>query len=488
MQPTGVTVEPKQLVLDMLANGRVMLLCDARHVDNQGLPPGNTAHILRVDILDLEDRVDFSDPDFLQLAYVDDASQHTARIPWSAVFVVVGQAVPGQLGPNIRPAGLPACFEPDRMANVQRLLLQMGIGGKPGITEWNLQVSSNILSMDADRSDWCPDKQDALRRVFARGVAVLLFDPAFPGVTLPPVVRQSRQAELVVGQGTPFENVTMTPYVLSWTHAESGHTLRFVVPWRAIGGIQCLQDGDGWWWPNDLPEQGRARLQGEPDAWPVLQRLEGIPLRKRAPMPTQAIELLVPAPPRPVTKALAIERYLQLGLLVVLVDALHPAIRLPATLPGRAKVLMVPLGLENLNPQLRFSDDGFSAVMPNYEGRVVPVQIPWQAVFMIAPADSVRTGVWAEDYPPAIVTALHALRSVQRSDGGELPAELQVLDHQPNGDGLGLGIKRGPDGSYHLAVSQPLGALQQVPPGSPPGTKARALMELAFRLPAPTLQ
>ena len=489
MQPTPTGQTPRSLAHELLARGRIALLLDLLHAGHSGLPAKMTSHILRLDVLDAHDRVDFSGMDHLLVHYLDNETPAIAKLAWDAVFVVVGQIVPGKIGPNVRPGALPACFEPDRQANVMRLLNQLGLGtARPGAIEWKLEITPAILAADGDRSAWRPEKLEALQTLLDAGPAILLLDLAAPGLSVPPQLRQSGQSEVAIGKNAPWRDVVMTRHIVAWSQLHEGATLRFSVPWAAIGAMQSPQTGLGWWWPRDLPAPGRAQLENNQDIWPALSRLDGIPLGTPAPVPLTDIQVLTLQPPPPASKQSAIETGLRLGLVVVLIDALHPAIRLPPSMPGRARVLLVPLGLPNLDAKVRFSDEGFSAVMPDFNGQKVNVAIPWQAVFLVSPMDGSRVGTWPDDYPPTIVNALHALRSVQFSDGGEVPAEMDVLDRQPNGDGLGLGLHRAPDGGFNLVVSQPLGFLQQLPPGLPPGAQARAMMELSFRLPAPGLQ
>ena len=169
-----------------------------------------------------------------------------------------------------------------------------------------------------------------------------------------------------------------------------------------------------------------------------------------------------------------------------LADPTVAGVRLPPSLPGRARVLMVPLHLPGLDPEAQWDDEGFRAKCPDYAGVVRDLWLPWRAVFLMSGTTGGVPHTWPEDFPPFLVAAQHALRAVARSEGGALPPELDVFDYKPHGDGLGLGLTVGADGRQVLVVGRPLGA-QPPPPGAPAGQVYRSMLEFSFRLPAPVV-
>lgn len=483
-------MEVPALLSNWLVHGPLVVLVDGGHPRHQGLPAAAHAHVLKVDLADATDRVRLDDPTHLIVEYQDEEVTRIARLAWAAVFFVAGRAEPDKVRRLLLHDRLPACFEPDRAANVNRLLNQMGLGvGRPGAPEWNLRVTPQTLSNDGDRDDWCPDRREAVETLLARdgGKAIVLVDRTSSGLQVPELPQLSGQAEFMVGRAMPGFQVDTEGESLAWSQPGPGARLEFRLPWHAVGAVQDPESGRGWWWPAELPVPFRKPLEDMEELWPVLRRLDGIPLAPPAPMPRENVSVLSLLAPMPTDRATAVQRLARMGVAVVLADAHHPDLRLGDTLPGRARVLMVPLNLPGSPSELQIDDDGFWTRMPDHDGRPVRVYVPWTAVFLAAPADGSRTGVWPDAYPEAVRTALHALRSVQRSDGGALPVELDVFDREPTGDGLGLSLERAPDGSFAIVVSQPVGHLPP-PPGAPPGVSGRALLELAFRLPAPDLQ
>jgi hypothetical protein len=463
----------------------VLLLADDRHPGNAGLPKSPSVIVSAV--LTPEDRgLDLDDPTHLAIAYQTDAGPETARIAWDAVFLVAGQSAvdvqANRLSTHVS-ASPPDFLQPDVDANLRRLLAATDMGPPPPL-EWKLDVSPQLLADDADRSGWCPDKRAAIERILAHGQApaILWFDPDAPGVQLPAVFRSTGRCEVHVGQAAGSQDVQLRATVLSWQMATPQGMQRITLPWKAIAAFRDTGNGHGWWWPRDLAAKPRHDLQRNAELWSVLQRLEGIPLALPTPFQILALQ-----PPTLKDKSAALRRLMRLGLAIVLADAHHPGLRLPPSLPGRARVLLVPIGLQNLAANVRVDGEGVAVQMPDYEGQVVDIWLPWTAVFSMASGQTGVPNAWPEDYPPFLTDALNAMHSINRSDGGPLPAELDVFDHEPSGDGLGLGLTKAADGGMSLVVGRPLGIMPP-PSGSPLGFKHRAVMQFAFRLPRPSLQ
>ena len=476
----------RQRVQSYLEHGSVLLLFDARHTDNGGLPKRLDSHIVRVEIADADDGVDWGDETALVIEYLDENLPARARLSWSAAFYLRGKAGPQRLEAHLVPAHVPACFEPQRLTNAERCLNQMGLGrARPGAAEWNLNANPHALAEDADRSAWCPDKAQAVRQLLAgpNQRAVLLIDTSRGDVVAPPGFVTDGHEEWQVGMQAPWQDVQTDGSALQWYEQQGDQRLHFAIPWQRIGAMQDAQTGSGWFWPADLPEPLLVPLRSLTEVWPVLQRMVGVPLAEKAPTPTEHLKITGLSPPRPASKRRALERLVRLGTTVVLVDTRHSGVELPPQLPGRVWLLMVPLGLPNLDANVATSQHGFTAQMPDHEGRIVPVHVPWQAVLLLASTGGLSVSVWDEDFPEEIVQALHVLSAAQ-GHNDVAPSVHTLFDRQPQGDGLGLSLECDDSGKFALHVSQPISNAPG-PPGSPPGMKVRALLELAFALPPP---
>ncbi|MCB9740090.1 MAG: hypothetical protein H6747_12565 [Deltaproteobacteria bacterium] len=478
-----------------LEEDAVLVLADARHPAHR-FPerPGDPADVLRLLLLP-GDPAETHDPEAL-LARIDDRDQEVpVRIAWDAIFFAGRRMAPGRAPERLfLPERIPPCFGPEREINAERMIEQMGFGAKvPGMPEWSIRVDGSVLADDADRSAWCADKAEALRRLVIRptGLTWLLLDGSIPGVQLPdravapPIAVDGAMVMVgVLGNG-PHGPPSVGVDALRWRLPDGGEGCEIVVPWRALGAAQEAQTAQGWWWPRDLPEQVRAQLARDAAVWAALERAEGIPLSPAAP-PAQRIHVLDMQPQLPADPGRAIIRLRRLGVVLVLADAHAPGIELGGELPGRARIVMVPMGLPGLDPHFHLGDDRFSAMMPDHAGKVVKVRIPYHAVLLVTAQPGGRTASYPDHFPEFLVTAQHALHAKQNSGGAALPTQLDVFDRDPNGDGLGLGLELLPDGQYSLVISQPVGT-QPAPPGSPEGTKGRLLMNMSFRLPPPLL-
>lgn len=486
LKPTSVD-EMRERILTYLQQGRVLIMAEAQHSGHGALPAAAVdQNMLRIDLDPADIGHNFANSDFLEVAYTADTGAAVARLAWQSIFLVAGQSAEdvaaNRRGVQVR-AEIPAFFQPNAQANLQRLLGALGLG-PPMPPEWELDVTPQLLADDADRSAWCADKQEALKRILGAGPvpAMILFDPRSGGVELPKGANLSEPGELVVGSSAGCANIQLSQSDITWDAMTPQGVQHIRLPWHAIGAMRNAANGAGWWWPRDLPQEVRANFEQTQEIWPILQRLAGIPVPP--PTPLKALQL---QPPMLQDKLLAFQRLRRQGMVVLLIHALHPDVRLPPSLPGRARLLLVPLGLTNLDPDIDADDEGIAAKMPDYEGRVINFYVPWQAVFLMGGGSGGAPNLWPEDYPDFLTDALHAMVSVTRSDGGQLPETMNVFDQDASGDGLGLGLKRMPDGAMSLVVSRPLGSIP-APPGSPPGAVGRAVMELAFRLPLPTLQ
>ena len=377
---------------------------------------------------------------------------------------------------------LPACLEPDRPMNLRRMLGAMGLG--PQEQEWKLDVRPALLAEDADRSLWCEDKQEAVQRILAHPgtPAMLWFVPDGPGVMPPAGTKPGDQAELMVGAAAGSHDVQVTQFAVAWSVDTQRGRQRVTLPWRSIGAIRDPRTGEGWWWPRDLPAGPRADFQTDAVLWTVLQRLGGIPLAAPSPGPVRKLQVVILQRPLSDDKPTALRQLLSQGTTIVLADPAVAGVRVPPSLPGRARVLMVPLLLPGLDPKLRWDDEGFGSQSPDYDGVVHDIWLPWRAVFLLSGGNGSAQHAWPADFPDFLVAAQHALRAVQHSDGGVLPPELDAFDYKPTGDGLGLGLTVGPDGRHVLVVGRPLGVVPP-PQGAPPGQIYRSTMELSFRLP-----
>ncbi len=482
--------DPRELVTLLRNRGPMTLLFDGRHPGNEALPTDDNGDIIRIDCSASDERLTLTPGAQVHIRYLHGEQLKVAKLAYSALFFASGVMNPTTLGRKVLTDRVPACLDPQRMVNLRRMLNQMGLGpARPGSLEWNFLITNELLASDADRRSWCPDRLEAVQRCIdsGSGHAVLMVDASPPpGQALMP--GQPTINEIAIGKSSNWQNVTVQANQLQWTEHRGDQQRSMSVPLRAIGAIQDPGVGQGWWWPESLPQEQRQQLQSNAELWSMLLPMAGIPLAPPVPLPAGNLQILTLAPPPMTDKREALETLARSGLCVVLVNALATRMQLPPSLPGRARVLIVPLGLMNLPPQLQFQADGFSAQMPDFEGKIVQVQIPWHAVFLIASPDGTRHAWWPQDYPEVIVTALHALRSVHKSDGGELPKELNVFDLDPAGDGLGLGVERAPDGGGNLVISQPMGGNVTPPPEAPPGSVARLVLQLSFRLPPPVLQ
>ncbi len=478
--------ELRKRVLAYLEHGAVILLFDARHPDNNGLPVRMDSHVVRVEIADSEDFVDWSDRRALLITYLDENRPAQAQLAWSAAFYLRGKSGPQRVEAHLVPSQVPVCFEPHRLANVERCLNQMGLGrARPGAAEWNLNVAPHVLAEDADRAGWCADKPAAVQQLLEGPGqrAVVLIDTSHGDVVAPPGFVTHSHEEWQVGAVLPWQAVTLSGPALRWREGQQAGPLEFAVPWKRIGAVQDPLSGRGWFWPADLPAQMANALEQLGDVWPVLQRMTGVPLADKPPTPSENLKITGLSPPRPDSKRRALERLVRLGTTVVLVDTRHPGVELPAQLPGRVWLMMVPLGLPNLDPQVATSAQGFTGQMPDHDGKVVPVHVPWQAVMLMASTGGLSVCVWEQDFPEEIVQALHVLSAAQdRRDVA--PSVHTLFDREPTGDGLGLSLECDDEGKFALHVSQPISKVP-APPGSPPGTQVRALLELAFALPPP---
>jgi stringent starvation protein B len=479
------TDEMRVRIAEYLHYGRVIVVATADDPDHAGLPALNGSQVLRLDLCPEDTGVKLDDTDHLHVKLMNGDQTTDAQISWSSIFFVAGQSAEDQkanrMATHLRQE-LPDFLKQDTPKMLQALVASMGLGPPP-VLEWKLDVSPSIIASDADRSTWCPDKREAVQRILGRGQAPALiwFDPE-AGVTLPSVFATPGRCEIHVGTAAGSQDIDFSQTELSWNIQTPNGLQRVVVPWEAVGAVRDAGNGQGWWWPRDLPPQPRSQFETNAELWQVLERLEGMPLS----VPVKiSIAMLQPVTLK--DKVAAFRRLQRQGFFVLLVDAGSPGLRLPPSLPGRARVLMLPVGLANLDPKVRLDAEGVSLQAPDYAGLVAAVYIPWSAVFLMSPAGGGAPHTWPEDYPQFLVDAVFAMRAVNRSDGGELPPELDVFDHRPNGDGLGLGLTTGPDGGTSLIVSRPLGEVP-LPPGSPPGMKQRAMMQLVFRLPVPLLQ
>ncbi len=484
--PDQPELDLPQRVAHYFEQGAVTLLFDARHGGNSGLPARMDSHIVRVDLADADDFCEIGKT-HLRVTFLDQAVATEAWLAWDAAFYLRGRAAADRMEAHLVPARVPACFEPHRIANVERALNQMGLGrGQPSGVEWNFSVNPAMLAEDADRSGWCAVKQLAVQQAVQgqAGRAVLLIDTSAGDVRAPAGFIQGAHAEWQVGVAPPWAGMAYGAHALVWREQQGSNTLEFVIPWSRIGAVQDPANGRGWFWPGDLPDAARGALQNLQDIWPVLQRQVGVPLAPPPPPPREHLRVAGLSPPRPDSKHRALYRLLRLGTTVVLVDTRVPGCRLPPTLPGRVWLLMVPLNLPNLDPQARLDDDGLMAVIPDHDGKIAPIAVPWRAMFLMAAAGGLSVNVWEEDYPDEVVQALHVLSAAQ-SRKDVAPDSYTIFDRDPNGDGLGMSLEADAQGQFALHVSQPVSKLQ-APPGSPPGTQARALLELAFSLPPPT--
>ncbi|MEY3011939.1 MAG: hypothetical protein RIT45_674 [Pseudomonadota bacterium] len=478
-----------------LEEDAVLVLADGRHVALQpGQQTGYPADVLRLLLLP-GDPVALDDADAL-VARIDDREiEVEVRVPWDAVFFAGRRMQPGRAPERVfLSERVPPCFGPEREINAERMIEQMGFGAKvPGMPEWSIRVDGSVLADDADRSAWSPDKMRALRQLVARptGLTWLLVDAEVPGVRLPdrpvapPIAVDGAMVMVGVLGAGPFGPPTLDDDALRW-HLPDGHEgFELRVPWRAIGAAQEAQTAQGWWWPRDLPAAVRAQLARDPAIWAALERAEGIPLSPAAP-PEKRIHVLDLQPSLPRDPGRAIVRLRRLGVVIALIDTAAPGVVLGGQLPGRARLLMLPLGLPGLDPQLRLGDATFHARMPDHEGQLVEVEIPYHAVLMVTAQPGGRTASWPEQFPEFLVMAQHALHAKQNSGGAALPTVLDVFDRDPDGDGLGLGLELLPYGQYSLVISQPVG-YQPAPPGQTDAPRGRLLMNMSFRLPAPLL-
>ena len=477
---------PRDLVLQHLPKGPVTLLVAVDHPRNVGLPATFSDHIVVLVLADAEDRVDLRDPTVLRVHYLNDGDPALATVDWDAVFAVAGFTAPNQLQSHLRHDAVPAGLEPDRVLNAQRLLHALGLGAvPPRSADWNFDASPRLLAADADRSEWCADKREAFERLLVRppGDVLLLIDPQGPNVEIPEPLRQAPHGQLRVARRPPWVDLVVGDHGVGWGERIGPDGVRFEVPWTAVGGMRSLDNQVGWFWPQDLPSTIQTQLQQAGDVWSVLMHLHGVPLPPTAPGPVNGFKVLNLQAPQVADKRTALSRCVKLGMCVAVIDTTRQGVVLAPPLPGSARQMMVPLRLPNLDPHFVADEVGFMAVMPDFAGRVVPVRVPWDAVFLIADPPGSRIYAWPQDYPDDILTALHALRSAQRTDGAEtdVPGVL-VKGAAEAGLGTDLELLRGDDGGFVLRLSQPVGGPQALP-GGVEGSLGRAVMGMEFRLP-----
>lgn len=470
-----------------LGHGAVTLLFDARHPRNRGLAPHMDCHVVRVDLAEEGDSCRLHG-DHLAVDYVNQTEAAEAQLPWQAAFFVRGRAAPDRIEAQLLRDRVPACFEPNRLANVERALNQLGLGrNRPSAVEWNIDASPQVVADDGDRSQWCEDKAEAVRRLLSAegGRAVLLIDTSHGDVIAPPGMPVAPQTEWQVGRGGPWLHVDVGAQSLGWSEQHQNGLLHFEIPWPRLGAVQDAATGQGWYWPADLPQAARDALAQAGEIWTALLRCQGIPLAPPPPPPAEHLKIAGLSLPRPASKLQAMRRIVRLGMSVVLADTRVAGCQLPPQLPGRPWLLMVPLGLPGLDPHVRIDGDGFSAMMPDHDGRICPVRLHWRSVFLLAAAGGLSVCAWEEDYPDELVQALHILRAAQNHTD-VAPNSHTIFDRDPHGDGCGMSLEVDAEGKFALHVSQPL-SRAAAPPGAPPGAQVRALLELAFALPPPAV-
>jgi hypothetical protein len=162
------TDEMRVRIAEYLHYGRVLVLADADNPDHVGLPPLNSSQVLRLDLCPEDTGVRLDDPDHLHVPLMHEERTVEAKISWQSIFFVAGQTAEVQkanrMATHLRQE-LPDFLKQDTRLLLQALVASMGLGPPPAL-EWKLDVSPSVIANDADRSTWCPDKREAMQRLY----------------------------------------------------------------------------------------------------------------------------------------------------------------------------------------------------------------------------------------------------------------------------------------------------------------------------------
>lgn len=466
-----MTPSARDFALELVQREPVVLFVDAAHPQVRGLPPAARDRVLVVLLASPNDFADLEAwADGFVLAYGrEEGPDDQAWLPWEAVFALAGTGPDGRPATRIQRQHIPACLQGFGPMAVPRLLNHLGLSGTPpGALEWHIQLSPGMLADDGDRSGFEPDKPTAFQRLIDHGDGrvVLLADPTYPGLDLPPLAEGQEVLQIPVSRWPPCRELEWNANGLSWWVDVPGASLRHVLPWRAVGAMRSLSGDLGWFWPEDLPLPARRSLQAHPELWPHVQRLQGVPL---ASDPQAGWPLTYLPAPNQIDRLQAVLACVRLGGCLLLANGTAPGVIGPPSLTGRT-ILAIPLGLPGLDPSARLDRSGLEATMPGAEGELVRVQVPWTAVFLCSTHHGPLMGAypqgrvhcWPDAYPPALEAALFALRGLaQEGVTGVAQADgFSPLQRVDLGDGTTILLGRTAEGRPAMRAQQPIGPLQ----------------------------
>jgi hypothetical protein len=459
-------------LLDLLNHGPVRLVVDPDLCG--GLPEDLKGGALFVQVADEEDLGALDDAG-LELPYRRSEDEDgLARVPWDATLILAGLTEQGMRSLRVRPGPLPTWLgDATRLA---QLVQQLGLD-EPQAGQWRLGLADAHLQADAERQGWEPDKAVALRALLERGDghAWLLVDGTAVGVGLPTGVAPAEAIQIDLRPQVP--DLCLDEQGVAWQVPGRTPPERFVLPWHAVGAMRDDR-GEGWYWPVDLPGPVRRPLEQRTEVWPLAVTLRGVPLGLVAQTPVPVAVLPTAFEP---DKARAVRACHKLGDAFVLADLrqVDPDF-VPPSLRGRP-LLALPLRLPGVDSAPRFATLGLSAVLPDPNGQLVRVRVPWSAIFLATSGQGrLRVYCWPDDYPDELTMGLFALKDMAEH-GGQLTRAVEGLEvgapTQPLDDGTRVGLGRSPRGEYVMVLQQPVGKAD--------GEGSRPVLQVEFCLDLP---
>ena len=414
-----------------------------------------------------------------------------AWIPWSAVFAVVSPAIAsrgGQRVITVRTDAVPAhvVAQGNPMAGVALLVAQLGLD-RSAIAElrpFRTDLPRGYveqLAPEAFRSDKREALIELLDKVDPDPIYVLL-DPSVPGTQTPspPPADSTTVTAIDLGRHPPFQDLRILGVEVRYKTRRPDFSRATVrLPWSSIAAIQHPGTLEGWFWPRDLPEPMRRRIEQSPDTLGHLLALDGVPFVSAAQVldrggPGPPVTRLRRAPEASVQQAVRVA--LERGGSLAFVNPAHPRVKLPEEL-ARQSIVAVPLagmGAEPLEPAVGAFD--LKLQMPSPAGGLAEVVLPWDAIFAVTADGDLRVSHYPAVWPDAMWRAVD-VRSHMAEHGGlpdSLPEGVQAAapgDDAPNGE-LCLGTVE--DGRVMMGLRQPMG------PPTPSGD--RMILELVFAL------